>query len=133
MTDCDHPRCRPRHAGHAGSKTDLDYSPLSGQDYFAQALAVQVNESGDNGSDSGAGPSTFRVYYTPPTRAGASQAGLDTHNKPNDEDEENPVVFVCHHGAGYSAMSFALLAKEITEGSKRSAGVLALDCRGHGA
>ena len=133
MYDCDHPHSSPRHAGHAGSKSDLDYSPLSGQDYFAQALAVQVRESGDNSSDSGAGPSTFRVYYTPPASASVSTAGANIHNEVGHEDEESPVVFVCHHGAGYSAMSFALLAKELTEGSKRTAGVLALDCRGHGS
>lgn len=40
---------------------------------------------------------------------------------------------VCHHGAGQSALTFALMAKEITDLSGGACGVLALDCRGHGA
>lgn len=41
-------------------------------------------------------------------------------------------VFVLIHGAGFSALSWALLAKEITKLSNGEAGVLAMDCRGHG-
>ena len=40
---------------------------------------------------------------------------------------------VCHHGAGHSALTFALMAREVTELSREQCGVLALDCRGHGA
>lgn len=119
---------RPRQAGQAGLQ-GKDYSPLSGQGYFAQALAVQTGQADGNSGGNDAGPSTFRVYYTPPTRTSASDAG----GQGDDEDEDSPVVFVCHHGAGYSGMSFALLAKEITEKSKGTAGVLAIDCRAHGS
>lgn len=55
-----------------------------------------------------------RVYYTPPKFADGT-------------------VLVCHHGAGSSALSFACTAKEITDMSRGQCGVLALDCRGHGA
>jgi hypothetical protein len=39
---------------------------------------------------------------------------------------------VCHHGAGYSGISFACFAKEVTEMSKGDCGVLSLDARRHG-
>jgi len=39
---------------------------------------------------------------------------------------------VFHHGAGYSGLSFACLAKEITEMTKGECGVLSLDARRHG-
>lgn len=106
-----------------------DYSPLSGQGYFAQALAVRTEQADDSSGGNNAGPSTFRVYYTPPAAANHSRTGGQAND---DEDEDSPVVFVCHHGAGYSGMSFALLAKEITEKSNGRAGVLAIDCRAHG-
>lgn len=93
-------------------------------------MAVKVEEAGQNG-----GPSTFRVYYTPPSKGKASAATSNgtLDDAGEDDDEESPVVYVCHHGAGYSAMSFALLSKELVEISEGKAGVLALDCRGHGA
>ena len=55
----------------------------------------------------------FRVYYTPPKF-------------------EDGTVRVCHHGAGYSGLSFACFAKEVTDMSKGECGVLSYDCRGHG-
>lgn len=41
-------------------------------------------------------------------------------------------LFVLHHGAGFSALSYALTAAEITRISGGEVGVLAYDCRGHG-
>jgi protein phosphatase methylesterase 1 len=38
-----------------------------------------------------------------------------------------------HHGAGSSGLTFGLTAKNIKELSKGECGVIALDCRGHGA
>ena len=109
---------RPRQPGSSGSSRSSgpssDWTPLSGKECFAQALQVDAGPS-----------SNFRVYYTPPSVSPGG--GLD------DDDQESPVVFVCHHGAGYSAMSFALLAKELVKESGGKSGVLALDCRGHGA
>ena len=55
----------------------------------------------------------FRVYYT------LSKV-------------KNGTLMVCHHGAGYSGLSFACFAKEVTEISKGECGVLALDARCHG-
>ncbi|KAF5367808.1 hypothetical protein D9757_010328 [Collybiopsis confluens] len=58
-----------------------------------------------------------RVYYTPPGEAqkGASQT-----------------VMILQHGAGYSGLSFACMAKEITDLSRGECGVLAIDARRHG-
>jgi protein phosphatase methylesterase 1 len=39
---------------------------------------------------------------------------------------------VCHHGAGYSALSFSKLAKEIAEETNGECGLLAIDARRHG-
>ncbi|KAF8555332.1 protein phosphatase methylesterase [Imleria badia] len=41
-------------------------------------------------------------------------------------------VMIMHHGAGYSAMSFACLAKELDESIGKNVGVLAFDARRHG-
>lgn len=37
-----------------------------------------------------------------------------------------------HHGGGEGALGFAVLAKEVSEGSEGELGVLAFDGRGHG-
>jgi protein phosphatase methylesterase 1 len=59
----------------------------------------------------------FRVYYTPPQTM-----------------DDNPgSVMVCHHGAGFAGLSFALFAKEVTSLSKGDLGVLSVDARRHGA
>lgn len=55
----------------------------------------------------------IRVYYTPAVGP-------------------NGTVMVCHHGAGYSGLTFAIFAKEVTEMTKGECGVLALDARRHG-
>lgn len=54
-----------------------------------------------------------RVYYTPPRFADGT-------------------VIVCHHGAGYSALSFACFAKEVTDLADGECGTLAFDSRRHG-
>lgn len=54
---------------------------------------------------------THHVYITPPLAKGP--------------------LFVTHHGAGSSGLSFALFASEIRK-SLPAAGVLSLDARGHG-
>ncbi|TKY90043.1 hypothetical protein EX895_000041 [Sporisorium graminicola] len=73
------------------------------------------------------------------------QPGVGLPNDDADEDDEeqttttsqaappNPgTLFVFHHGAGFSALSYALAAAEITKLSGGEVGVLAYDCRGHG-
>lgn len=39
---------------------------------------------------------------------------------------------MCHHGAGYSSLSFACFAQEVTKLSGGELGMLILDARGHG-
>ena len=92
-------------SGSASAKPSyLDsYKPVSASGYFDQALEVNVPSA----------QLDFRVYYTPPKR-------------------KSGTVLVCHHGAGYSALSFACFAKEITRLSNRECGVFAFDVRRHG-
>jgi len=86
---------------------NLELTPLSASNYFAQATQIAVPDSGLD----------VRAYYTPPRVSEGGDAGT---------------VMVCHHGAGQSALTFALLAGEVTELSRGECGVMALDCRGHG-
>ncbi|KAJ7484415.1 Alpha/Beta hydrolase protein [Mycena latifolia] len=80
-----------------------DFAPISAAEFFTEALQVAVP----------ARALECRVYYTPPKYADGT-------------------VLVCHHGAGYSGLSFACLAREVTGMSKGECGVLALDARRHG-
>ncbi|KAG6884573.1 hypothetical protein C0993_009904 [Termitomyces sp. T159_Od127] len=80
-----------------------EYAPVSASSYFQQALQVSISTRGLD----------FRVYYTPPTFADGT-------------------VMICHHGAGYSGLTFACFAKEITDMTKGECGVLAIDARRHG-
>ncbi|KAI5480668.1 hypothetical protein MNV49_007595 [Pseudohyphozyma bogoriensis] len=116
-----------------------DYSPISASSYFSEALEVNL-----------ATPSTsvFRVYYTPaiPSKApiesipsisdslgaGPAKAPWLKSVPTSAEDEGKGVLVVCVHGAGYSALSFACLAKALKEKSNGRAGVLSYDQRGHG-
>ncbi|KDN38360.1 hypothetical protein RSAG8_09564, partial [Rhizoctonia solani AG-8 WAC10335] len=82
-----------------------DFSPISASGLLTQAAQVSVAESGLD----------YRVYYTPPTAA----------------DPEGTVL-VCHHGAGYSGLSFACFAQEVTKLSEGELGMLIMDARGHG-
>ena len=84
-----------------------EYAPISGASYFSEAVQVDVPAS----------KLDVRVYYTPPQTADGSAGS----------------VMICHHGAGFSGLSFALFAKEITTLSKGELGVLSLDARRHGA
>ncbi|QRW11676.1 alpha/beta hydrolase family protein [Ceratobasidium sp. AG-Ba] len=82
-----------------------DYSPISASSYLSQAAQASVPDSGLD----------VRIYYTPPTAAG-----------------REGTVLVCHHGAGYSSLSFACFAKSVGEQSARELGILIYDARGHG-
>ncbi|KAJ7183696.1 Alpha/Beta hydrolase protein [Mycena filopes] len=70
---------------------NADFAPISAEGYFADALQVLVPERALD----------CRVYYTPP-------GGVDTGGGGKDA-----TVLVCHHGGGYSALSFAVLAREV--------------------
>jgi protein phosphatase methylesterase 1 len=83
------------------------YTPISGASYFSEAVQVNVPAS----------KLDIRVYYTPPQTTDGSPGS----------------VMVCHHGAGFAGLSFALFAKEVTSQSKGELGVLSIDARRHGA
>ncbi|ODQ51048.1 protein phosphatase methylesterase [Saitoella complicata NRRL Y-17804] len=82
-----------------------DTEPLPWSDFFAHELDLHPDPSS---------PSTFRMYYNPPN----SITGP---------------LFVAHHGAGSSALSFGLLASEIQRLMAGKAGFLCFDARGHGS
>lgn len=90
-----------------GKKSALDLSPLSASTHFAQAVQVAVQDADLD----------VRLYLTPPA--------------PSDNTAGSVMVF--HHGAGYSALSFAVLATAITQSTSGECGVLAFDARAHGA
>ncbi|KAH9481836.1 Protein phosphatase methylesterase 1 [Psilocybe cubensis] len=80
-----------------------DFAPISASGFFQEALQVDIP---DRKLD-------CRLYYTPPKF-------------------KDGTVMVCHHGAGYSGLSFACFAKEVTEMTKGECGILSLDARRHG-
>ena len=92
-------------SGSASTKPSYleGFKPISASGYFDQALEINVPSAQLN----------FRVYYTPPKAKGGT-------------------ILVCHHGAGYSALSFACFAKEVTGLSNGECGVFAFDVRRHG-
>lgn len=95
---------RPGSGSTSAKPSYLDgFKPISASGYFDQALEINVPSA----------QLDFRVYYTPPKAKGGT-------------------VLVCHHGAGYSALSFACFAKEVTRFSNGECGVLAFDVRRHG-
>lgn len=79
------------------------YAPISAAAFFDKALEITVPAS----------QLLFRTYYTPPKIP-------------------NGTVMVCHHGAGYSGLSFACFAREVSQMSKGDCGVLSFDIRRHG-
>lgn len=76
-------------------------------DYFEQEIYLE------GGALSNGGRAKWHVYITPPANPKAP-------------------LLVLHHGAGSSAMSFALMAKEVKKGMPEL-GILAVEARGHGS
>jgi protein phosphatase methylesterase 1 len=97
--------CRPARTPRVRSKRppNPEFSPISASSYFAEASEVTIPSRNLN----------VRVYYTPPKFASGT-------------------VMICHHGAGYSALSFACFAKEVADMTSKECGLLALDARRHG-
>lgn len=93
----------------ATTERNTAFAPLSASTHFEQAIQVAVPASDLD----------VRVYITPPV--------------PPASDESTGSILVCHHGAGYSALSFACLAKAITTTTNRECGVMAFDARAHGS
>ncbi|KZF25988.1 protein phosphatase methylesterase [Xylona heveae TC161] len=87
--------------GGASSKKSQDQLPWS--DFFEQELYLEGSFDKEN--------ITYHVYLTPPAASGP--------------------LFVTHHGAGSSGLSFAVFAS-IVRKMLPSAGILSVDARGHG-
>ncbi len=77
--------------------------PLPWRDYFSSDFYLENPREAE--------VITHHVYLTPPSGKGP--------------------LFVAHHGAGSSGLSFALFASEIRK-ALPAAGVLSVDARGHG-
>ncbi|CEI95242.1 Putative Alpha/beta hydrolase family domain-containing protein [Rhizopus microsporus] len=80
------------------------YSPNEWQDYFDESINLNISRTND----------VFRIYKT-------------------DSVKPDGPLFLMHHGAGSSGLSFGWVAKHIKELTKGEYGVIAIDCRGHGA
>jgi protein phosphatase methylesterase 1 len=84
-----------------------EYEPISGASYFSEAVQVDVSAS----------KLDVRVYYTPPQTTGRSAGS----------------IMICHHGAGFGGLSFALFSENVKILSDGELGVLSIDARRHGA
>ncbi|EIW71846.1 hypothetical protein TREMEDRAFT_28267 [Tremella mesenterica DSM 1558] len=109
------------------TKSYKNLTPLSAKDFFSQALEVTP------------GKTTFRVYLTPPILTPetsrenplSGKGRLEEQVTEGDTDNKGTYL-ICHHGAGSSGLSFAMLAKEVKERGRGELGVMSFDCRGHG-
>jgi pimeloyl-ACP methyl ester carboxylesterase len=50
----------------------------------------------------------------------------------DETSEETQPLFIFHHGAGQSALSFALTARELQKRTNNQCSIVCYDCRGHG-
>ncbi|KAI8390339.1 Alpha/Beta hydrolase protein [Blakeslea trispora] len=80
------------------------YTPYAWNDYFDESIDVPIPNTSN----------IFRIYRTLPKQT-------------------NGPLFVMHHGAGSSALTFGFVAKQIKQLTQGECGVMAFDCRGHGA
>ncbi|KAI9851778.1 MAG: Protein phosphatase methylesterase 1 [Thelocarpon superellum] len=100
---------RPKIPLQGGRRSHLD--PLPWTPHFAQELYLTASSNAED--------VTHHVYLTAPAPAPALAPALSAP------------LFVTHHGAGSSGLSFAILASEIRK-LLPNAGVLSVDARGHG-
>lgn len=105
----------------AGASTSAAPTPADPE----LAALAPPHVSDDDDTPSPPPPPTRVTTDTVHPSAGASVAAAANTNGP-------PTIYVLFHGAGYSALSFALLARAITRLTSGTAGVLTYDCRGHG-
>ena len=92
---------------------DTLLSPLPWTDFFAQELYLDTTPSPTTSSSTTTSKTTHHIYLTPPT------------------PHTSAPLFITHHGAGSSGLSFAALTSSLKK-ILPDAGVLSLDARGHG-
>jgi protein phosphatase methylesterase 1 len=130
-----------------------DLSPLSASGFFSQALEVTPRGSSTtfrvyltppnpqhspNPSTPTRNPTTLTAGPSPPHAGPSGTSSTSPATKATtttggaEQGKEKGTYLVCHHGAGAGGLSFAALAKEVTEKSAGEMGVLAYDARGHG-
>jgi protein phosphatase methylesterase 1 len=141
------------------SALEVDVGDEEGEGSVMKAEQNDSHLASSSDSSGRTKKATFRVYYTPAKPQAASKIDTMSHlnavdqvkppslhswrpDQDNDgsadeldadtEGHQSDTFFFFHHGAGYSALSYALVAKHITESSNRRAGIIAFDCRGHG-
>jgi protein phosphatase methylesterase 1 len=103
---------------------DIDETPLPWSDAFSNN-DVYCNDEGY----------CFQTYFQPPCQK--SKKGIEIDNDNADNDDETPVIFIAHHGAGSCGLSFAELCQSVTLQSKEgqyftTPGFFTFDARGHG-
>lgn len=103
---------RKRRAPTRGGR---NWEPIPWTTYFERELFLKPHNPGD-GSGEGT-PSATSITY---------------HAYLNSPSPSGGPLFVTHHGAGSSGLSFSLLASEIRR-LLPNAGILSLDARGHGS
>ncbi|MCJ1310892.1 Protein phosphatase methylesterase 1 [Agyrium rufum] len=94
---------RPKGSMNANKRS---HEPLPWTDFFEQELYLEQPLA------SKPGKIIYHVYISPPT--------------------DNGPLFVTHHGAGSSGLSFAVVASEVRK-LLPTAGILSFDARGHGS
>jgi protein phosphatase methylesterase 1 len=110
--------------------------PISDSDESSSdSSAASVDTVRPNELEQVAGPSHWTHYFDQElwlekTLADGSSARYHVYVTPPTTPSKDP-LFVCHHGAGSSGLSFAIFAQEIRQ-LLPNAGVLSLEARGHG-
>lgn len=111
--------------------------PISESDESSSdSSAASVDTVRPNEHEQVAGPSHWTNYFDQELwldkdLADGATARYHAYITPPTNPAKDP-LFVCHHGAGSSGLSFAIFAKEL-RALLPNAGVLSLDARGHGS
>ncbi|KAJ3342478.1 Protein phosphatase methylesterase 1 [Gonapodya sp. JEL0774] len=101
-------------------KDARDLTPLSPLSYFESSTTLALKTY------------SFRVFHSGiPIPAIPIPAPAPTVPGPSPLNQSPPPVYILHHGGGYSAASFGMVAKKLRE-IDASCAVVAWDCRGHG-
>nr|OQO25875.1 hypothetical protein B0A51_07657 [Rachicladosporium sp. CCFEE 5018] len=129
------PRPRPRALRPEVPDIDSDRSSSSDSASSASSTASVVTVR-PSSREAAAGPSSWTQYFERELwlehdLENGVKAVYHVYVTPPKDVRKGP-LFVCHHGAGASGLSFAVLAREI-RGLMLGAGVLALEARGHGS